>query len=122
MHTAIAQLAYRASTDSDFQSRLLADPQAALTACGITAKDEHGPGNSWSSLLALVMQSTKNAPVGATASKEGWFGEDSPTGGGVVRAALASAPQNSTSRGKGDVATEGWFGGDSPVPYALPTS
>ncbi len=122
MHTSIAQLAYRASTDSDFQSRLLADPQAALAACGISAKDEHGPGRNWSSLLTLVMQSTKDAPTGATASKEGWFGEDSPTGGGVVRAALASAPQNGASRGKVAVATEGWFGGEFPVPYALPTS
>jgi hypothetical protein len=92
MHTAIAQLAYRASTDSDFQSRLLAAPEATLAACGMSAKDQHSPGSNWSALLTLVMQSTKNAPVGATASKEGWFGEESPTGGGVVSAALASAP------------------------------
>ncbi|HKP53004.1 MAG TPA: hypothetical protein VJ183_10160 [Chloroflexia bacterium] len=122
MHTSIAQLAYRASTDSDFRSRLLADPQATMSACGITATDEHSSGSNRFSLLTLVQQATNRTPAGASSSKEGWFGEDSTIGGGLVRAALTSAPQNGNSRDKSDAATEGWFGGDSPVPYALPIS
>jgi|GEM_PF-3765204 len=90
MHTSIAQLAYRASTDSDFQSRLLAAPEAALAAYGISASDEHSPRSTWSSLLTLVKQSAEKTPAGASSSKEGWFGTESPEGGGLVRAALVA--------------------------------